>query len=148
MELANQAGIFALTLATGMGLAALFDFYRVIRRQCKFRAVLTFIGDFIYWMLATCIAFGMLLASNGGEIRFYVFMGLLSGTVLYYQLLSRYVMNSIMKMLSTAGTCLKYMLFLWRNIVCKPFGWFLKIVLAPIGLTARTFQRIKNKIAK
>ncbi|MCE5287245.1 MAG: spore cortex biosynthesis protein YabQ [Pelosinus sp.] len=148
MELASQAGIFVLTLATGAGLAVLFDVYRVIRRQCRFRTVLTYIGDFIYWVIATCIAFGMLLASNGGEIRLYVFIGLLSGAVLYYQLLSRYVIKSIMRMLRIAGGCLKYLFFVWQHIICKPLRWLLKVILAPARAASGVFGRIKNKIVK
>lgn len=148
MEPKNQAALFAITLATGIGLAVLFDFYRVVRRELRFRTVLTYIGDFIYWMIATCIAFGMLLAGNGGEIRFYVFIGLLSGAVLYYQLLSRYVMKALMRLLCLAGSCLKYMLLFWQHIICKPVRWLFKLMLAPMGLIGRGFRQIKNKIPK
>lgn len=148
MELAKQAGIFLLTLVTGMGLAVLFDVYRVIRKQCRFRTVLTYMGDFIYWVIATCIAFGMLLAGNGGEIRLYIFIGLLSGAVIYYQILSRYVIKSIMKMLGIAGVCLKYLYFLWQYIVCKPIRWLLQILLTPVRAAARVLSRMKNKKAK
>jgi spore cortex biosynthesis protein YabQ len=148
MELANQAGIFVLTLATGIGLAILFDVYRVVRKECRFRAILTYIGDFLYWILATCIVFGMLLAGNGGEIRLYIFIGLISGAAIYYQMLSRYVIKSIMKMLGIAVICLKYLFFLWQHIICKPLRWFFKIMFAPVRAAGRLISRIKHKLPK
>lgn len=148
MELANQAGVFLLTLITGIGLAVLFDVYRVIRRQLRLCTILTYIGDFIYWVIATCIAFGVLLAGNGGEVRLYVFIGLLSGALIYYQMLSRYVIKSIIKMLGLAGVCLKYVSWLWQHTVCKPISWLLAILLRPVRAAVRVLRRIKNKIAK
>jgi spore cortex biosynthesis protein YabQ len=148
MELANQAGIFLLTVITGMGLAVLFDVYRVIRRQLRLRTVLTYIGDFIYWVVATCIAFGMLLAGNGGEIRLYVFIGLLSGAVVYYQMFSRYVIKSIIKIFALAGVGLTYIVWLWRHTVCQPISWLLMQLVRPIRAAVQVWNRIKNKITK
>lgn len=148
MELYNQVGLFVLTVATGLGLALLFDVYRAIRRKLRFRTVLTFIGDFIYWILATSIVFGMLLAGNGGELRLYVFMGLLSGAVIYYQILSRYVMRSLMKLLHIAAICCKYLFSLWQGIILKPVRWLLMVMHVPVRAIAAGFNSIKNKISK
>lgn len=148
MELANQAGVFLLTLATGMGLAVLFDIYRIARRQLRLRTVLTFIGDFIYWVVATLIAFGMLLAGNGGEIRLYVFIGLISGAIIYFQLFSCYIIKNIMRMLNIVKFFVKYLKLMWQKVFCQPARWLLNILLMPVRAAVGAFGRLKNKIAK
>ena len=93
MELTNQIWIFSITILTGILLGILFDGYRVLRNNCKPREIWTWFTDLLYWLLATAVVFTALIASNWGELRFYVFMGILSGLGIYYSWLSLYAIR-------------------------------------------------------
>ena len=85
MELNGQVFTFLMTIVTGMLLGGLFDCYRVLRRTFKPKAFMTWLADLLYWLVATVVMFIALVFSNWGELRFYVFIGVLSGLGVYYR---------------------------------------------------------------
>lgn len=91
-----------LTLGTmilsGAGLGMLFDIYRVLSREFYFPRWLTPPLDLLYWLAGTLAVFRVLYASNGGEVRLYVLLGLLLGISMHFALFS----NTLIAMLRTA----------------------------------------------
>lgn len=78
-------------LLSGLGMGAVFDGYRVLSLELKFpRWWLPFL-DLGYWIASALIVFRVLYASNNGEVRVYVFLGLLAGVTAYYFLFSKMV---------------------------------------------------------
>ena len=51
------------------------------------------IEDFFYWLVCTGVVFVMLYRENDGMVRGFALLGMAVGTVLYYLLLSRYVVS-------------------------------------------------------
>ena len=90
MDLTSQVLTFLITIGTGMLLGMLFDCYRVLRGTCNPKLVMTWFTDLLYCLIATVVVFSALVFSNLGELRFYVFIGILSGIGLYYKWLSLY----------------------------------------------------------
>jgi len=93
VELTSQIVTFAITVVTGMVLGMLFDCYRVMRGAFALTKVITWFTDLLYWLIATTVVFVALLASNWGELRFYVFIGIISGLGVYYNFLSRHAIR-------------------------------------------------------
>lgn len=89
MGVDSQLATFVITTVTGMVLGLLFDFYRVVRLELRFRWGMTALADLLYWLVATALVFTGLLFGNWGEVRLYVFFGLAGGVICYYRLLSR-----------------------------------------------------------
>ncbi len=84
-----QAIVFALTVAIGLLLGLLFDFYRVIRGRLHPGPLGTILGDLLFSLVATGVTFVLLIAGNWGELRLYVWVGFLLGAFSYHLLLSR-----------------------------------------------------------
>ncbi|HHV63165.1 MAG TPA: spore cortex biosynthesis protein YabQ [Firmicutes bacterium] len=79
----SQITAFLATVVVGVMIGIFFDFYRVLRGFIQPDALGTAFGDLAFWAIATGIAFGALLSTTWGEVRFYVFMGSAIGFSLY-----------------------------------------------------------------
>lgn len=79
-------------LVSGLAMGAVFDGYRVVSHELRFARWLMPVLDMLYWAAATLTVFRVLYASNNGEVRAYVFLGLLIGIGFYFMLFSRSVM--------------------------------------------------------
>ncbi len=99
MDVSSQLGTFAAMIATGIALGLSFDGYRVMRGVKKPHFLVTIIFDMVIWLFAAVLVFGVLLLSNWGEVRFYVYLGLLVGIGVYFCLLSQYMIRILQKII-------------------------------------------------
>lgn len=83
--LANQVGVFAATFLIGMIVGFCYDYYRVLRGICKLKKIGTFLGDTIFWLAATVLVLFLLILGNWGVVRWYIFIGIGLGALLYFQ---------------------------------------------------------------
>lgn len=137
MELSGQALTFAVTIAIGALLGILFDFYRVVQGLIRPRAVFTSVTDFIYWVVATVIIFFGLLASNWGELRAYVFIGLCGGAIIYFRLLSRYITAFFIRSLTILVWTFGWIRRMLNSVFLKPIIWVFAVLLKPFLITKR-----------
>ncbi len=143
MELSDQITTFAITVTTGAILGALFDLYRVIKAKLRPCPLITAVTDILYWLTATAIVFAALLLGNWGELRLYVFIGLITGVTIYYRVFSRYVIRFFTGVfyftgVMTRGICL-ILACLWRwlytiinFLLLKPLIFIYKQLLKPV----------------
>ena len=79
-----MALIFLLTVAMGLALGVFYDMLRALRSPIK---------DLLFWLSATFFVFFVLLHTNFAQLRFFVFLGLSIGGVLYFCMLSHQVLR-------------------------------------------------------
>ena len=84
----SQADLFIVFSLTGIGLGVLFDFFRALRKTFKTPDLITYLEDLIYWMLAGIIILYNIWFFNDGEIRIYMILGILIGSLIYTLTLS------------------------------------------------------------
>lgn len=137
MELSEQALTFVVTIAIGALLGILFDFYRVVHGLIRPRAVFTSVTDFIYWVVATAIIFFGLLASNWGELRAYVFIGLCGGAIIYFRLLSRYTTAVLVRSISVLVWTVGWIRRMLNLLFFKPIAWMVTVFIKPFVVTKR-----------
>ena len=89
----HEALLFGISLLAGAGLFLLYDILRIISRILPHGTVAVGIEDFFYWLVCTGVVFVMLYRENDGMVRGFALLGMAVGTVLYYLLLSRYVVS-------------------------------------------------------
>lgn len=138
MLLTSQAETFLITVISGMVLACLFDGYRVLRGVLRPRWLITWIGDLAYWLLATIMVFLGLLAGNWGEVRLYVFIGLLSGVGVYYQFFSRYTIRFYVYLLRLVAAAVRLLKLVLGIILVKPLVLISACLVRPF-----TYMRAK-----
>lgn len=145
MDLAGQVQTFVITILTGILLGVLFDCYRVLRGAFKPKALMTWLADLLYWLVATAVVFVALVFSNWGELRFYVFMGILSGLGLYYNWLSLYIIrlfsNSVRLLIAGLRLIKKFLFgaFIAPGIYCiKIVSWPFRYIVHKLIVWFRT----------
>lgn len=143
--LANQAYYFAATIVIGLIMGFCYDYYSFVRDVLKLRRVGTLLGDLIFWLLITLIVFLLLLKTNMADLRFYVFIGISLGALIYYLILSRAVritMRFKFFLLQRAWELMvRVVLFLWF-LVNYPIRLLFLILSYPINF----FQSIVAKL--
>ncbi|WP_371376602.1 spore cortex biosynthesis protein YabQ [Sporomusa aerivorans] len=137
MEFSSQVRTFFLIMATGIFLGILFDTYRVLNRRFRPPWFVTALTDLAYCLLAAGVAFTALLAGNWGELRFYVFIALLTGLVMYYKLASRRVVQLVTALLLFLVTMWQTAKRVFAITIIKPVLYATRIVLWPLRFTRR-----------
>lgn len=139
MEFNSQVISFVITIATGIVLGILFDCYRVLRGTFRPRCLTTCLTDLLYWLVATVVVFLALVISNWGELRFYVFLGILSGVGLYYRLLSVYAI----RLFAGAIRLIKRIVVVIGKII---FGFLIRPVLFCMRILTWPFQTVGRRV--
>ena len=121
-----QIYIFLWSALAGAVIGALYDALRVSRRVVRTSNAVVVLEDILFFALAAVILFEAAYQSNGGELRWYEFVGAGVGFLLYRLLLSRIVMT-----VSTAVV----------EILIKLLTLFLKIVLFPLALIYKLLRK-------
>jgi spore cortex biosynthesis protein YabQ len=133
----GQIETFLITVATGMLLGLIFDFYRIIRGVFKPRWVLTSIADLAYWLLATVIVFTALLVGNWGEVRLYVFIGLFAGVLLYYRLISRHAIRLLIGIMRLTARVMRTVRLLAYYGLVRPSAIVIRTMVKPFRYVGR-----------
>ncbi len=133
----SQGYIFLATVYGGIIIGFIFDLYRIFRYYSKPRKVASFIEDFVFWMIVVIVAFFVLLFSNWGEIRGFVFIGFICGAFLYLNLLSKFVIAILVKVIKYVSIVVKTII----NIIFYPF----RIICIPF---IKIINKIKGRLNK
>lgn len=135
---------FLITVIAGMAAGLLYDLYILLRRTIRPKRWVTDLGDLLFWLLAIGTVYGILLIFNWGEVRLYVFIGLVVGAVLYYNLLSKVFVMVITKVVQGIATFVTY---LWMAITF-PFQLAKRIILIPLGIIGILLSKITKLVKK
>ena len=135
----NQAYLFLVFSLTGIAIGILFDFFRILRRSIKTSNIVTYIQDILFWILTGIIVLYNIWYFNNGELRIFVFLGLILGILIYMATLSSIIVKIFTRI----------MIFL-INILKVPFKMIYKIISKIItGITIFFYKNTKKlKIKK
>lgn len=86
----SQAYTFLLFMLNGICIGIFFDIFRILRKTFKTRDWITYLEDILFWLLSGCITLYFIFVFNQGEIRLYIFLGILLGVILYILSISKY----------------------------------------------------------
>lgn len=97
----NQAYLFLVFSLTGVAIGVLFDFFRILRRTIKTSNVITYVEDVLFWILTGLLVLYNIWYFNNGEIRIFMFLGIILGVLIYMSTLSNILINIFSKILQT-----------------------------------------------
>lgn len=141
----SQFYVFFITVAIGMIIGVIFDFYRIIRNFIRPKKFVTNIGDILFWVFITAVVFVLLVYGNWVELRLYVFIGLALGVRVYLRLFSKLLIRLFKNLFIVVGKILK---LCWRGlcllclIIIFPFRLAKNIIIIPLGFISLTAQRV------
>ncbi|NBC73519.1 spore cortex biosynthesis protein YabQ [Paenibacillus sacheonensis] len=107
-------------LLSGIGMGIVFDGYRVVSDELRISRIWVPIFDLLYWIAATIAVFQVLSSSNHGEVRFYVFLGLILGIGCYYWLFSKITVRLVKLLILTVRAVTDFAIRAFRLLVVKP----------------------------
>lgn len=109
-------------------MGAVFDVYRVASHRFHVARWLLPALDIVYWAAATFAVFAILLSSNQGEVRMYVFLGLGIGVTGYFGLLSTWVVKLSAWSIDRFKSLFH---FLWKavhTLLIIPLLWIVRVL--------------------
>ena len=115
----NQAYLFLVFSLTGVAIGILFDFFRNLRRSIKTSNLVTYIQEFLFWILTGIIVLYSIWYFNNGELRIFVFLGLIIGILIYMTTLSSIIVKIFTKILVFGINILKVPFKIIYSLISK-----------------------------
>ena len=126
----NQAYLFLVFSLTGVEIGILFDFFRILRRTIKTGNIVTYIQDILFWILTGILVLYNIWYFNNGEVRVYMFLGIIIGILIYMSTLSNIFVKLFTKILSIIIKVLeipfKTIITIFRKIIALILSFFTK----------------------
>lgn len=124
----SQEQIFIFFFIIGVIISIIFDIFRVIRKSFKTSDFVTLVQDIIFLGITSVLIIGSIIKLNGGEIRFYLFLGIFLGAVIYSLTMSNLCVIILYefvkickKILKIPYLCIKKSLKPLKRIIKKDF---------------------------
>lgn len=150
----NQAYLFLVFTINGIIIGILFDIFRILRRSFKTADIITYIQDIFFWLLTGLILLYSIFTFSNGEIRFYMFLGVFLGCLLYMLIFSKYFISINVKLILTIKKIFKKIISIIilpikiiKNIIKKIFFKPIKFITININkVNLNSQKKIKNII--
>ena len=140
----NQAYLFLVFTLTGFIIGALFDVFRILRKSFKTSDFITYLEDILFWVLTGFLIIYNIWYFNDGEIRLFMFLGLIMGILIYLLLLSKFFIILMTFIIDIIKKMLKIL-----QVPFKPIIKFCKKIIYNISKTVKMIENsIKLKIKR
>jgi len=120
----NQAYLFVIFIINGILIGILFDIFRILRKSFKTMDLVTYIQDIIFWILTGILTLYFIFTYNNGEIRLYVFLGIILGVLLYMLTVSKYIIKFSVSIINFIKKIIERII----KIIIYPFNFILKVI--------------------
>ena len=141
MIVEEQIRVMLILMISGAMLGLIADFYKVLWRMLKPGKIKGSIADFFFLIFLGCLIFFLLLHINLAEMRFYVFLAIISGWSLYAYFLSKTIKNALWILLRGFSAILVRIF----RVISLPFG-ILKNIMS--GFMRKLTQRSEERKGK
>lgn len=148
--LINQTSLFLIFTIDGVLIGIIFDIFRILRKTIKTSDFVTYIEDFLFWIITSIILFYSIFTYNNGELRFFMFLAVILGFVLYLCTISSYLIKINVKIINVIKRIfLKLFEIIYKPLI-KTFKILKKIIFKPILFVIinirKNMKNIKNRL--
>lgn len=142
--------IFLTSIYGGIIVGLVYDLYKSLRYLSKPSKIITYIGDFLFWIIMSYIFFYTLVKINWGEIRGYILFGFFLGIIIYMIVFSKYIYPIFVKMTALIKKCVVFttssILYPFKYLKKRSFKTVNKIKKIPIEIV-RDIKKYKKIIS-
>ena len=131
--MSEQTNLFLMTIALGAAAGILYDMFRVLRLTFKHPNFLVQIEDMLYWVIATIGVFYFFLHEHGGNMRFFVIVGIVLGMMVYFLAMSAAIRKAMIKLVDWT----KKTITVVAAVVLLPVRATLYVLSIPLGIVLR-----------
>ena len=140
----NQAYLFIVFSLTGVIIGLLFDFFRILRRSFKTSNIITYFEDVLFWILTGVLILYNIWYFNNGEIRIYMFLGIIMGVLIYMLTLSNIIISLLSKILISIVKVLE----LPFKTLFSIFHKFFTVIMKIFNVFSKKLKIKKGKMVK
>ena len=137
----NQTYLFIVFTIVGIIIGILFDIFRILRKSFKTKDIVTYIEDVLFWILTGIIILFSMYKFSNGELRFFMIIGIIMGTLIYMITFSKYVIKISV-----------FVINIFKRWILYPFKLFIKIskkiIFRPIFIICINFKKKYNKFCQ
>lgn len=126
----SQAHIFLIFVINGILIAFIFDIFRITRKSFKTPDWVTYVEDILFWLITCIILAYSIYKYNNGEIRLFMFIATLIGSIIYILTISKYIIKMSVRII---------------NILKKIFNTFVYYISFPVKILYKTIKKILFK---
>ena len=123
----NQVQLFFIFILNGILIGLLFDFFRISRKVINTSDFVTYVEDILFWIITGFSILYSTFVFNNGELRFFMFLGIILGAIFYMVLISSYIVKINIKIIEQIKsfikiliTPIKFIIKPLRHIFLKP----------------------------
>ncbi|MFD1427948.1 spore cortex biosynthesis protein YabQ [Kroppenstedtia sanguinis] len=109
-----------LMLGSGWLMGFMLDLYRVLSRRFRLGGWAVSLVDLLYWAVSAGLVFSLLMWSNWGELRFYIFAAILIGWLAYHTWFESAARRGIEWGVHAVEQILRFFLRLFLMLVWRP----------------------------
>ena len=135
--------MFFVFLIVGVVAAVVFDTLRATEKVAFSGRFFFVLKDILFWIITTFLIFFICLKYNDGEIRFYMFMAVLIGAMVYFKTLSIF----IVKILCALLEFVKKIVYLILKVVFIPLRLINKPVFIAFSFSKRGIVNMGKRIS-
>src|SRR5690625_1932616 len=117
-------------IASGVLVSMMFETYKLLFRPKTLSGKM--IVDTLFMLTQSCLVYYLLFITNGGVIRFYIFLAVLLGVSIYFALLQSFFIKFLMWLIGVINEVYR---FLKRSVIALlyiPLFWFFQVLLTCI----------------
>ncbi len=132
-------------ILTGIVIGILFDFFRILRKSFKTSDWITYIQDILFWILTGLVILFSIFKFNNGEIRIYIFIGMIFGILIYMLTISKFIIKYSVLVIQLIKKIISYPINIIKKIIINPFvNVFKKIFNKCKNMTKTNKKLVKN----
>lgn len=139
----HQAYAFLIFVLNGLLIGIIFDVFRIFRKSFKTPDFVTYIQDFIFWLLSGLLLLYSIFKFNNGELRLFVFLGVTIGFAIYMLAFSRLLINISVSVIDVIKRIFHYLIIVPIKFIIKIF----KLIIGkPIIYMCKKIENLCKKI--
>ncbi|MGL4796445.1 MAG: spore cortex biosynthesis protein YabQ [Paraclostridium sp.] len=96
----EDIGVFFATIYGGISIGILFDIYRACKSNFNVIKAFSILYDVVFWIIVTSLVFITINVVESFDLRYYHFIALFVGFIVYYKTVSIFVFNALNKFIS------------------------------------------------
>ncbi|MGE6632313.1 spore cortex biosynthesis protein YabQ [Bacillus sp. NPDC077027] len=128
--------------AMGIWLGASLDTYKLFVKREKTAKWLLAVHDVLFWMVQGLLFFYVLLITNKGEFRLYIFLAVALGFSMYQALMKRIYMKLLMITMICIQKTIYVIKRLMMSVVLQPIRWLITLILSAVLALLQSILRL------
>lgn len=144
MPFTQDLGAFFATIYGGIFIGVLFDLYRAVKQNFNVIKIFSIFYDVLFWIIVTLLVFITINVIESFDLRYYHFIALFIGFIIYYNTISKFVLKILNKSIGFVINTIRQILV----YTCKISVNLYYVIIYSIHLLFDTIFYIPNLIIK